>query len=287
MNELGLCAGVGGMSLGIGLVASEHQAVAYVEGEAYAVEVLAARMEDGSLPPAPVWSDLETFSGRPLRGIVDIVTSGLPCQPYSVAGKQLGDDDDRALWPHFVRIIEECQPAIVFVENVPGFRRHFEPVWRGLSDMGFKWSPPLLSTSSESGAPHIRERFFALAAHPDRFELRHKSRGIGGEEGPGSPRARRTSEVDPSEWVGWVFDRERETLRHDTDRCSDGCRICGAFWDSESPTIRVDARPTYGVDRLRAIGNIGCPPVVYARAFLTLLGRLPMIETNCGGCNDE
>jgi len=288
VNGLALCAGVGGMELGLRLALGDsYRAVGYVEREAFAASTLVARMEDEALDRAPIWDDLTTFDGQRLRGCVDLVSSGLPCQPYSVAGKGKGDADERALWPEFVRIVRECEPGVVFLENVPRFRKHFEPVWRRLRDMGFEWAPPLLSTASESGAPHIRERFFALAAHPERVELRDQSRGSGGQDGPGFERpderpSRPLGDETPkshgggfsSEWCGWVFDGERQAFRHDPDRCGDGCRIRGTLWDAESPPVRMAARSPGWVDELRAVGNVGTPPVVYARAFLTLARRL-------------
>lgn len=278
MNELALCAGVGGMALGLALADGRHRTVGYVERDAHAAALLVARMADAALDRAPVWDDLTTFDGRPYRGRVDLISSGLPCQPYSVAGRGLGHADERALWPHFVRIVEECEPAVVFTENVLPFRKHFEPVWRELRRLGFVWAPPLLQTASESGAPHIRERFYALAAHPERLQRGLESGWIERPDGTVAPElgdagvtsADADRERREGEWCGWVFDSERQTLRHDADRCGGRCRIRGTFWDSESPILRVDARPSGGVDELRAIGNVGAPPVVYARAFLTL-----------------
>jgi site-specific DNA-cytosine methylase len=69
---------------------------------------------------APVWDDVGSFDGRPWRGAVDLVAGGFPCPSFSVAGKRRGADDARWLWPHFHRIIEEVQPRMVFLENVPG-----------------------------------------------------------------------------------------------------------------------------------------------------------------------
>lgn len=288
MNELALCAGVGGMALGLALADGRHRTVGYVERDARAAALLVARMADAALDRAPVWDDLATFDGRPYRGRVDLVSSGLPCQPYSVAGRGLGHADERALWPHFVRIVEECEPAVVFIENVPPFRKHFEPVWRELRRLGFVWAPPLLQTASESGAPHIRERFYALAGHPTRF-ARADAAGEGlegrrvrerrrADERASRPLGDAPADADrercEGEWCGWIFDRERQTLRHDADGLRCGCRIRGTFWDSESPILRVDARPPGGVDELRALGNVGAPPVVYARAFLTLWDAL-------------
>ena len=316
MNGLALFAGIGGMELGLRLALGDaYRCVGYVEREAAAAATLVARMEDEALDRAPIWDDLTTFDGRPFRGRVDLVSSGLPCQPYSVAGKQRGHDDERALWPHFVRITRECEPALVFIENVPAFRKHFEPVWRELRGMGFEWAPPLLETASESGAPHIRQRFFALAAHPERIDLREQPWWRGGADGTGSaeiddacrehphahepglegrgvPGCERPDERSSrsihseatdadrrrreSEWCGWVFDGERQTFRHDAHGCGPGCGIRGSLWDSESPPVRVDARPPGWVERIRAVGNVGTPPVVYARAFLALVREVAL-----------
>ena len=81
--------------------------------------VLVARMEDQTLDQAPIWDDLAGFDGRQWHGVVDLVIAGYPCQPFSVAGKRRGTDDPRHLWPHVARVIGECGPLWVFLENVP------------------------------------------------------------------------------------------------------------------------------------------------------------------------
>ena len=283
MRVLSLCSGVGIMDRGLGLVDPHHEVACYVEREAYAAEILARRQRDGLLPVAPIHSDLTTYDGRSLRGRVDGIAAGLPCQPYSVAGRGRGNDDERALWPHFVRLVEECEPAWVFLENTPAFRKHFEPVWEHLRGLGFEWSPPLLHTASESGAPHIRRRFYAFAAHPSRFEVRvepgrscGEGRGVPAELGhSGDALAFANRGGQSREWGGWVYDRERETLRHDPDGCDDGCGICGTEWASESPALRVASRNAHWMDELRAAGNAGGPAVTYASAFAELVGLWP------------
>jgi DNA (cytosine-5)-methyltransferase 1 len=280
MNGLALCAGVGGLELGLQLaLPGRYRSVGYVERDAFAAAVLVARMADKALDPAPVWDDLATFDGRPWRGGVDLVSSGLPCQPYSLAGKRAGHADDRALWPHLVRIVGECEPGLVFIENVPPFLQHAEPVWRALRGLGFRFAPPLLQTASEAGAPHIRRRLFVLAAHPERQRLALGALEPDGHQRTPPERGRRDVAADgdgdgrEGEWGGWVFDRERETLRHDTHRCTDRCRICGSPWAALSPLVRVAHGPADRVDRLRAIGN-AVVPVVAARAFTRLAREL-------------
>ncbi len=137
--------------------------VCHVEREAYAAAVLVARMAEATLDPAPIWDDLKTFSGEPWRGVVDIVTAGYPCQPFSLAGKGLAERDPRHLWPHVRRVIGECEPSLVFLENVPGHvKRGFATVVRELQVMGFRVAAGLFS-AEEVGAPHRRQRLFALA----------------------------------------------------------------------------------------------------------------------------
>jgi DNA (cytosine-5)-methyltransferase 1 len=163
LHGLSLCAGAGGLDLGLHLAVSRYRTVGYVEREAYAAATLVARMEDAALDRAPIWDDVATFDGRPWRGLVDIVHGGYPCQPFSVAGRKLGDKDPRHLWPYIARIVGEVQPALCFFENVGGhLRLGFEQVHDDLRQMGFRVKAGLF-TAEEVGASHKRERLFILA----------------------------------------------------------------------------------------------------------------------------
>ena len=138
MYQSCLCSGGGGLDLGLELALGSLRTVCWVEWEAFAIEYLAAAMEAGCLVQAPVWTDLRTFDGRAWRGVVDCLTAGYPCQPFSVAGKRRGEDDPRHLWPHVCRVIGEVEPAIVFLENVPGhLSLGFEQVACDLQAMGY------------------------------------------------------------------------------------------------------------------------------------------------------
>lgn len=123
-NVLSLCAGVGGLELGIALALHHRgeaaRGICYVEREASAAASLVASMEAGWFHPAPVWSDLATFDARPWRGLVHILASGDPCQDNSVAGKRAGADGERFLAPEVVRIAGECRPDLIVRENVTG-----------------------------------------------------------------------------------------------------------------------------------------------------------------------
>ena len=163
MNELALFAGAGGE-----LLASKWllgwRTVCYVEWEAYAVEVLKARIRDGWLDDAPIWDDAFTFDGRPWRGCVDIVTAGFPCQPFSIAGKGLAEADPRNGWPAVIRILREVRPRFALLENVPGLlaKPYARVIFGELAEAGFdaEWD---CITAEEVGANHRRERLWMLA----------------------------------------------------------------------------------------------------------------------------
>lgn len=147
----------------------------YVEREAFAVELLARRMEEARLDSAPLWSDLRTFDGRPWRGVVDLVAGGFPCQDISDAGKRAGIDGERSgLWAEFVRVVREVRPRYVLVENVRALLvRGLDRVLGNLAALGFdaEWG---VFTASEVGAPHERARVFVLArsvSNAERNEL--------------------------------------------------------------------------------------------------------------------
>jgi len=115
-----LCAGYGGVHLGLRRVIPNLRVIAFVEIEAFACANLVAKMEAALMDAAPVWTDIKTFDGKPFRGKVDILTAGYPCQPFSHAGQRKGTDDPQHLWPYIRKTINDVQPRQVFLENVEG-----------------------------------------------------------------------------------------------------------------------------------------------------------------------
>ena len=162
LRELALFAGAGGGILGGHLLG--WRTVCAVEWEPYAACVLAARQNDGILPAFPVWDDVQTFDGRPWRGIVDVVSGGFPCQDISAAGKGAGIDGERSgMWSHMARIVGEVRPKYVFVENSPILTsRGLHRVLGDLAALGFnaKWG---VVSASDVGAPHQRDRIWIVA----------------------------------------------------------------------------------------------------------------------------
>jgi DNA (cytosine-5)-methyltransferase 1 len=166
LRGLSLCAGVGGLDLGIHLAEPGYRTVGYVERNSFAAAALVARMADASLGAAPVWDDLRSFDGRAWRGRVHIVSAGYPCQPFSLAGHRKGEDDTRHLWPSVARIVGEVGPEWCFFENVPGhLSLGLDVVCGDLQGMGYRVAAGVVS-AAEVGGSHIRERLFILA-HTD------------------------------------------------------------------------------------------------------------------------
>lgn len=170
------------------------RAVGYVERDAYAAALLLARMEHATLGRAPVWCDcISRLDARPLRGWVDALIASPPCQPYSSAGKREGNADARSHGegegplPHLIRVIEECDPALGWLENVPEWLTdgHFREFGEQLCRMGYDIAPPVFGTSARLGNAHKRERVFVLFYRPalvDAQRLRARQ-GEQGEQG--------------------------------------------------------------------------------------------------------
>jgi DNA (cytosine-5)-methyltransferase 1 len=182
MNELCLFAGAGGGLLGSKLLG--FRTVCYVEREKYCIEILKARIRDGCLDNAPIWDDIKTFDGKPWSGCVDIITAGFPCQPFSVAGKRQGADDDRNMWPETIRVIREIRPRFCLLENVPGLlsgtHGYFGTVLGDLSESGYdaRWR---IVSAADVGAPHLRKRLWILA-HSREFRRRGRCYGDAGRQ---------------------------------------------------------------------------------------------------------
>ena len=168
MNELALFAGAGGGILGGKLLG--WRTVCAVEWEAYPASVLCARQNDGLLPPFPIWDNVQTFDGKPWRGIVDVVSGGFPCQDISAAGKGAGIDGERSgMWGEMARIICEVRPKYAFVENSPMLTsRGLGRVLGDLASMGFdaRWG---VLGANDIGANHKRDRIWIVAQRSGHF----------------------------------------------------------------------------------------------------------------------
>jgi site-specific DNA-cytosine methylase len=163
ITHLSLCAGYGGIDLGLHRCIPNLRTIAYSEVEAFACELLLARMESGSLNAAPIWPDLKSFPWGKLRHRVDILSGGYPCQPFSSAGKRLGREDPRHLWPYIADGISILRPRLCFFENVEGhISLGLREVIEHLGRLGYSATWGIFS-AAEVGATHQRKRVFILA----------------------------------------------------------------------------------------------------------------------------
>jgi len=162
-THLSLCSGYGGIDLGLRRAIPNLRTIAYAEIEAFACENLLARMEGGQLDAAPIWPDLKSFPWGAFSDRVDILSGGYPCQPFSAAGKRLGTEDPRHLWPFIADGIRILRPRLCFFENVEGhISLGLREVIGELESMGYAVSWGIFS-AREVGAPHQRKRVFILA----------------------------------------------------------------------------------------------------------------------------
>jgi len=177
ITVLSLCAGYGGLELGLARALANPLRVVAVEVEAYALANLVAKTEEGKLAIEALWPDLRTFPAERFRGCFDFVIGGYPCTPFSCAGKRQGTDDPRHLWPDIARIIEAVRPLWCFFENVPGhLSLGFPDVYCSLRNMGYSVEAGLFS-AAECGAPHRRERLFILAGRQNANRWGHMQVG--------------------------------------------------------------------------------------------------------------
>ena len=170
VNELSLFSGAGGGLLGTKLLGWRH--VGYVEYERYCQQVIAQRIKDGILSEAPIFGDVREFvqsgAAKKYKGFVDVVTAGFPCQPFSVAGKRKGKEDERNMWPSTIQIIRDVQPRYALLENVPGLLNsgYFQEILGSLAQAGYdaKW---IVLGADDVGAPHRRKRLWIKATSQD------------------------------------------------------------------------------------------------------------------------
>ena len=160
LSVVELCAGGGGQAIGLERAGYEHAAV--VEYEPLFCATLRLNR--------PEWNtlqmDLRQLRARDYKG-VDLLAAGVPCPPFSVAGKQLGPDDDRDMFPHVLDIIDEARPRAVLIENVPGlatskFDDYRSGVLERLRKLGYHSEWTVLQ-ASDFGAPQLRPRFVLVA----------------------------------------------------------------------------------------------------------------------------
>lgn len=164
LTSIEICAGAGGQALGLEAAGFDH--LALVEIDKDACQTLRSNRPNWNV----VEGDLRNFSAKQFKN-VDLLAGGVPCPPFSKAGKQLGKEDERDMFPEAVRLVRECRPKAVMLENVRGlldeifidYRKHIETQLRSL---GYEPGWHLLN-ASDHGVSQLRPRVVFVAMHKD------------------------------------------------------------------------------------------------------------------------
>ena len=254
LKVVSLFAGAGGIELG--LERTGMQTVGQVEMDPYCNKVLGEHW-----PDVPRHLDMETavtwWLSEP-RPVVDVVCGGFPCQPFSLAGKQLGMNDDRWMWPAMFDFVRNTRPRYVLVENVSALVRNGRAFGRVLADLhslGFdaEWAT---LRASEFGAPHRRERVYVLA-YPA---------GINGQSRDLLGQGRERQAPIPTRGLsGLAIHQQRAAARQ--------------WLDGEPRVDRLADGIPFQVDRLRLAGNAVVPAVAESIGRLIQEHDAALMET--------
>ena len=171
LTSIEICAGAGGQALGLEMAGFSH--IALVEYEKKYCETLRKNRPKWNV----ICEDVRKFSGYPYYGKVDLLAGGVPCPPFSKAGKQLGSEDERDLFPEAIRLISEIKPRAVMLENVRGFLdpifdEYRESILSQIRELGYRVQIKLLN-ASDYGVPQLRPRLLIIGIRCDEKKLFH------------------------------------------------------------------------------------------------------------------
>ena len=285
INGLDLFTGIGGMSLAL---REWVRPIAYCEIDPYCQGMLLSRMSDGGISYAPIWDNVTTLQGLPLRGHIDIIYGGFPCQDISIAGHGKGLEGERSgLFFEIVRLAEEIKPKFIFLENVPAITsRGGLRVVREVAKLGYDCRWCVISAASV-GALHKRERWFLLA-HSNSERLEGQRIGTIGDESKESKFTDNGATMQGKiRWFDSFSHAEGKSLQQEyssplQERTREktwgrNSRECWPFESREhwqevvSGVCRDSDGVSFQVDRLRALGN-AVFPIQSKEAFKVLMG---------------
>ena len=168
LKSLEICAGAGGQAIGLEEAGFEH--IALVEIEPLACQTLRTNRPEWNV----IQGDVRRFDATIYKGQVDLLAGGVPCPPFSIAGKQLGQFDDRDLFPEAIRLIKECNPKANITRDVrglldPKFESYRKEIINEIESLGYKTDWQLLN-SSDFGVSQLRPRAILVALKSEYFE---------------------------------------------------------------------------------------------------------------------
>ena len=232
---ISLCSGYEGIGLGLHRCIPNLRAVAYCEREAFAIANLVAKMENGLLDEAPVFTDVTNFPWADYAPYMagGILSFGWPCQPVSCAGKRKATEDERWLFDIIADGISILKPGMLFAENVEGLLSARMPDGSSvfghcverLESLHYKVAAGIFS-ASEVGAPHQRKRVFILAERIEQGLEGHAWDGKGGNRLGWFASEQDGSTCESSVWRRVSFATDCG-FDEETGELGDTCSICG------------------------------------------------------------
>ena len=221
MNGLSLFSGTAIGELAFKHIIPGYRTVGYVEWDNYCQEIIRARIQDGVLDDAPIFGDIRQFNAlyaSLYAGKVDFISGGFPCQPFSVAGHQLGEADERNMWPATRDAISIIRPRYVFLENTSGLssHRYVYRILAELAEIGYlgEWDHV---SAKFVGADHERKRWWVIASHTEGKQVFQLSEAplAANAECLGSPRQGEhgsscNNETNPFGEANWLVDAVRK-----------------------------------------------------------------------------
>ena len=275
MRVLDLFSGIGGFSLG--LEACGMTTTAFCERDPYCQSILKKHW-----PKTPIHTDVRKLDGKQYQNSIDVVAGGFPCQPFSVAGKRLGSEDDRHLWPEMLRIIRECRPRWVIGENVSGFvKMALDDVSSDLEGEGYAVRAFVLPAVAVE-ARHRRDRCFIIAHREDvanphgerQLQQSGSEREIGRWSGDSGEEERDVAHTIGSRGETWLSGQEQGQEGHAGEFNHKGYQRpwweTGGEWPAESNVCRVVDGVPNRVDRIKSLGNAVVPQLIQTIGELVL-----------------
>lgn len=251
MNHGSLFSGIGGFDLASRWCGWNN--VFQVENDKFCNKVL-----EKNFPGVKRYGDIKEFNGKEYEGKIDIISGGMPCQPFSIAGKRKGKEDDRYLWDEMLRVISEIKPSWVVAENVYGLislekGMVFNKVLSDLESAGYEIQPFVVPACAKN-APHRRDRIWIVA---------YSDQNIGRRACDSSKQINSNNNTKyREEHIGG------NKLRKKGKEGKIGRSICNASWETnwiEAATslCGVAHGVSNRVDRLKALGNAIVPQIAY------------------------
>ena len=250
LTHLSLFSGIGGLDLAAEMAG--FRTVGQCEWADYPTKVL-----EKHWPDVPRWRDIRTLTGERFyentgMRTVDAISGGFPCQPFSVAGKRRGKEDDRYLWPEMLRVISELRPTWVIGENVAGIvNMALDQVCADLENEGYTVQA-LIIPACAVDAPHRRDRC-AIVAHCNNRQRITEDETI---------QAGRAPVGYGGEDVAHAESTKQQRERREARRWRPKPR-CGCWWPAEPNVGRVANGVPSRVDRLKCLGNAVVPQQFY------------------------